>query len=367
MIDEDGVPSSILVVRLGALGDVANTLPAVAALRQELPGIRLGWLAEPPADELIACTDLADEIITFPRPRLQRLQRRPWRWPEGIAECRRFLRELRGRGYDCVLDMHGTFKSGVFSLLSGAGVRIGFARGHCREGNWLFNNVLAVPVARTLPRAEKHAALAQVLAPGLRPTTPIHMRGSASDADAVRGLLADAPDGAPLCLIHPGSSAFGSFKRWGADRFGGVAARLADDVGARCLISRGPGEAALAEEACAAAKGRARLLPMLSIGRLVELLRRVDLVVAGDTGPLHIAAVMGRPVVAVFGPKDPRIYGPYSRAAAVVRKDLECSPCTRRRCRHVRCLEAIGVEEVYQACRRMLSARGERTRCSAAR
>jgi len=356
MTRENGSPSSVLVVRLGALGDVANTLPVVAGLRKCLPGVRLGWLAEPPADELVACANLVEDIITFPRTALQDCGTRPWRWAEGFALSRRFLRDLRSRRYECVLDMQGTFKSGLLGLLSGAPVRIGFARGYSREGNWLLNNVLAVPVARDLPRVEKHAALAQVLAPETKPTLPVEMRGTDRDAEIVKGLLDSVGPAAPLCVIHPGSSDFGRFKRWPAERFGLVASRLAGELGVRCVVTQGPGESSLAAKVCSAGGEAARLLPRLTIGQLVELLRRADLVLAGDTGPLHVAAVMGRPVVAVFGPKDPKVYRPYGPTVAMVRKDVGCNPCTRRRCRRVRCLEEIGVDEVYDSCRRMLSA-----------
>ena len=353
-MDEDTQPTpGILVIRLSAIGDVANTLPAVCALRRTLPEARITWLAEQGAAELVALAGVADEIVVFPRKRLAHLSKRPWRWGRALTEARNFLRKLRAGEHEYALDFQGNLKSGVLGLFSGARERIGFARGFCREMNWLLNNIQAAPRDKRLPRAEKNAALAQVLAPELE-LQPVPLRGSAEDASSVeeflRGLLGDGP----LVVLHPGTSAFGRFKRWPADRFGQLAAELKGARGARCVVTRGPDEDAIAEQVAAASAGAASIAPPFSFGPLVELLRRAQLVIAGDTGPLHVAAVMDRPVVAIFGPKDPVVYRPYSDRCAIVRKDLECSPCTRRQCDHVRCILEITVADVLTAAEDML-------------
>lgn len=347
-------PARILVIRLSALGDVANTLPAVAALRRALPGARIGWLTQAPSNELISCANVADEIILYPRERLGRLWRRPWRWPRALIETLGFARELRARGFTCSLDFQGNLKGGLLALASGARDRIGFARGHCREGDWLFNNILAMPSSRRMLRADKHLCLAQALAPDLEPT-PVELCGSEEEAKQVEAFVADLER--PLFALQPGTSEFGRFKRWPVERFGELARRLTDLHRATCIVTWGPGERDLAEQVCERSQGSARPAPELSIGGLVELLRRVDLFVAGDTGPVHIAALLDRPLVAILGPKDPAVYAPCSDSALVVRKDIECSPCTRRTCDHVSCIMEIAVEEVIEGVERVLSGR----------
>jgi len=343
----------LLVIRLGALGDVANTLRAVAALRKSLAPVRIGWLVEERSRDLVASARVADEVILFPRKRLAHLLKRPWRWPGVATEALGFLQRLRALNYAVALDFQGNLKSGILGLLSGARDRFGFARGFCKEMNWAFNNAWVVPSSRRLPRAQKFAALAQVLDPDLEPAA-VSLSENQQAQEHVDGLLSGVRGDGPLVVLHPGTSAFGRFKRWPAARFGELAAGLRDRMGARCVVTRGPDEGELASEVAAASSGAAHPVPFLPLDRLIELLRRAALIVAGDTGPLHIAALLERPVVAIFGPKDPVVYGPFGTRSEIVRVELECSPCTRRKCNHARCVMEIETAQVIEAAERML-------------
>lgn len=339
---------TILVIRLGALGDVANTVPAVAALRKGLPELRIVWLVEEPSAPLVEATGVADEVIIFPRRTLSPLWKRPWRWPEAFKESGRFLKQLRRHRYACALDFQGNFKSGMLGAMSWARDRIGFARGASREGNWLFNNILAAPASLRMPRAEKNAALAQVLLPDLE-LGDVDIPENAEAAAPVEEFIKSIPGSGPLVVMHPGASAFGDFKRWPAERYGLLAARLAEQKNCRCVITHGPGEDDLAEQAAAASSGKAVIAPDFNLRQLIELLRRCDLMVACDTGPLHIAALLRRPLVAIFGPKDPAIYAPYGTKCQIVRIDLPCSPCTKRKCEHAECMMGVEVEQLAKA------------------
>ena len=346
---------SILVIRLGALGDVANTIRAVQAARRAIPAVRIDWLVEAASRDLVEASGVADRVILFPRKRLARLFSRPWRWPAGCMEALRFLRkELRASRYDAALDFQGNLKSGVLSLFSRAGVHVGFARGHCREMNWFFNNVLATPSKKRLPRVEKFAALAQVVAPDLK-LDGVSVKENPEAAAWVKNFLETVEPGeGPLVVLHPGTSDFGAFKRWPPENFGAVAATLRQSRGARCIVTQGPGEDELAESVVAASGGFSRKAPLMPIPQLIELLRRADVVIAGDTGPLHIAALLERPVVGIFAAKDPVIYAPYGTRCEIVRADVECSPCTKRRCEDLRCIHQISVEMVADAAEKLL-------------
>ncbi len=344
---------TLLIIRLGALGDVANTIPAVSALRKGLPDVSFVWLVEEPSRDLVAASALADDVILFPRRTLTPLWKRPWRWPAAMRETRRFLKRLRSHPYTCALDFQGNLKSGVLGALSWARDRIGFARGFCREMNWLFNNIQAAPTSLRLPRAEKNAALAQALLPDLE-LGEVDLPENSEAVASVQRLLDTLPGDGPLIVLHPGVSAFGEFKRWPAERYGLLAARLTDEAGCRCVLTHGPGEEPLARQAAASAKDKAAVAPAFTLVELIELLRRADLTIACDTGPLHIAALLRRPVVAIFGPKDPEIYAPYGTRCELVRLDLDCSPCTRRSCNHVSCITGIQVEHVAEAAMKIL-------------
>ena len=353
MSESDTRETAILVIRLGALGDAANTIRAVHALRTELSTVRIGWLLEEGARDLVAAAEVADEIIFFPRKQHAYLFSRPWQWPRAVAEAWRFVKRLRAGGYVCALDFQGNLKSGILGALSGARERIGFARGHCRELNWLFSNVFTLPVSKRMPRTEKAAALAQAVAPDLR-LGSVTLHEDAAEAERVERFLEQVSGDGPLVVTHPGTSGFAVFKRWPPERFGAVARALSRNAAARCVVTQGPGEADLAARVVAASEGAAHAAPLLSVKGLIELLRRADLVIAGDTGPLHIGALLERPLVAIFGPKDPAVYGPYGTRCEIVRAEVECSPCTRRTCDDVRCIREISVAAVTAAAERML-------------
>jgi heptosyltransferase I len=349
----------LLVIRLGALGDVANTLPAVAGLREASPDLRIGWLVEPPSRDLVAASGLANEIIMFPRKTFSDLAGNPLRWFRLLKEWFAFRRVLRSYHYDFVLDFQGNLKSGLMGSATGARGRIGFARGFCREMNWVFNPLLALPKSKQMPRVEKNMALVQVLDTEAKIGT-VKLSETASDVAKVKTFMETLPSAGPLVVLHPGTSDFGRFKRWPPDRFGQLAVFLKEQFQARSVITRGPAEAELAQLTAAASNGAAVIAPELTIGELIELLRRADLFVGADTGPLHIAALLKRPVVAIFGPKDPVIYGPYGTQGRIVRLDLECSPCKERDCDHSRCILDIPVEMVKDACADMLGTTARR-------
>ena len=350
---DDTAEKRLLVIRLGALGDVATALRSAVALRESLAPIRIAWLVEETSHELVAAATVADEIFVFPRKRLAHLFARPWLWFKALAEACAFISRLRAFGGTCVLDFQGNLKSGLLGLLSGARDRIGFARGHCKELNWMFNNIWAIPSPGPLPRVRKFAALAQVLNPDLEPAL-VSLKQDSQAAVEGRKVTDTIPGSGPLVILHPGTSAFGEFKRWPVERFGELAAALQQGLDARCVITQGPGEEQLASAVAAASNGTAQAAPPLSITQLIELLRDANLVIAGDTGPLHIAALLQKPVIGIFGPKDPIIYGPYGTRSEIVRVDLECSPCTRRKCNDPQCITKIEVGQVLDAVKRVL-------------
>jgi ADP-heptose:LPS heptosyltransferase len=176
----------------------------------------------------------------------------------------------------------------------------------------------------------------------------------------------EALGGRPAVAIHPGVSDAGSIKQWDPDRFAATAIRLARERGARSIVTWGPGERDLALRVVAASEGCAVLGPeTASILYLAALYEACDLVIGADTGPLHLAAALGIPVVGLYGPKDPAIYAPWDArtgaAAPVVRRPVYCSPCNRRTCGNVICMPAIQVGDVVAAARGSLGEEPLRT------
>ena len=160
----------------------------------------------------------------------------------------------------------------------------------------------------------------------------------------------------PVFAVNPFSSTGSRFKRWDMERYGDLITRITAEGLASVLILWGPGEEEEAERLKSTAGNKAMLACPTNVPQLLSLLKRVDMYIGGDTGMMHLAALAGTPVLAVFGPTDHKINGPYGSLHRVVRRELACSPCKNKDCRDRRCLTEISVEEVLRAARDMAKA-----------
>jgi lipopolysaccharide heptosyltransferase I len=346
----------ILIVRLSALGDVVHVLPLLDALRRARPDAHIGWLVEQANASLLAGHPQIDQLLAFPRRELSALLRRG-RLLAAAKLALRFLRELRAARFELTIDAQCNLRSSLLARLSGARRRIGFAPPYTKEkAHWLATDRVRVPVGGQL-KVERNLALLGPLG--------IDGRGACAqlavpDVARERARTWRAQQAAAeLVALHPGVSGFGAIKQWAPERYAGVARRLRAERGTRCIVTWGPGERELAERVVTQSEGAAQLAPETrSLLDLAALYQACDAVVGGDTGPLHLAAALGVPVVGLYGPKDPAIYGPWNgarrRPAAAVWKQVHCSPCRLRRCGNVICMPAIQVEDVTLALARTL-------------
>jgi len=337
---------SVLVVRLSALGDVLFALPAVAALAQSGVAARIAWLVEEQASTLLdGCTGV-DEVVVFPR-------RSPSRWAA-------HARAMRARRDPVTIDFQGTLKSRLQLALLRSPRKIGFAAGVAREGaeRALTERIEPPPWARH--RVHQNLALLSALGlavPRHPPRPPLPLTSAARERAA--GFIAGLPGAGPLVILHPGTSAFGEFKRWMPERFAALGDRLARQRDARLVLTGGPGEEPLVAAVSAALHAPASVAPAAGIQGLSALLAAADLVVASDSLPLHLANFHGTPVVGLYGPKDPARTGPFFDRSRVVRAGVACSPCTLRRCRDRLCMDRLQVEPVARAAEELLDeARG---------
>jgi heptosyltransferase-1 len=301
-------PGRILVVRLGAIGDVARVLPMLAGLKDRFPGAEVDWVVQSKAADLLRG-----------HPQVSRLWVVPFRsWREGVSSrAWRLRREMRSRDYDLVLDFQGMIKGAVWALAAGGrAVRVGWGPGHSQNLAWLWYHGTRTPPGRRVNRHLRHRALVDWLGvpdvPGVVPAWP------AAEAGPVEAFLDGlAAEPRPWILAWPGSSRSGSHKRWDPDRLREAVERIRERTGGSVLVGWGPAEE---EEAGELARGipGARVIPPTTIPQLAVLLSRCDLFVGMDTGPMHIAALMGTPTVGVFGRSDPAIHGPASHLPARV-------------------------------------------------
>jgi heptosyltransferase-1 len=328
-----------LLVRLSSIGDVVHTLPALAALHRH--GWEADWLVEPPSRVLLDRNPLLARVLSAP-------SRRAFGWGKALAT----VRALRSRRYDAALDFQGLWKSAAWARTSGARRVIGWERGSRREPSSLLLIGEPVPRAGGGHVIDKNLALLRPLgieAVGLR-EFPLPLSTEAvARVDA--GLA--ALGGGEIAVLNPGGG--WASKLWTAERHGELAKSLRA-LGLLPLVSWGPGEEALADRVVAASGGAARRSFPTTLLDYVEIARRARLVVAADTGPLHLACAVGAPVVALFGPTDPARNGPFAAEDVVIRRMPPCAPCYSRSClRHAGVMDGIAVAEVLAAAERRLA------------
>jgi heptosyltransferase-1 len=328
---------NILIVRLGALGDVVHAIPAAAAIRSALPDARIDWLVEAKHRPIVDLVTAVDRVVPVEG-------RSIGSWVDAV----RRLRQVR---YDIALDFQGLMKSAVLARASGAARVAGFSIWHLREKSArpFYSETRDTGADDDGHVVRKNLELLRVLDID---TPRIEFPLADVSGRAVDELRRDLGPG-PFALINPGAA--WPNKRWPASRFGEVAAFLRDVRGLASVVLWGPGEQALARDVVAASNGAARPAPATEIADLLALSRQASLVVSGDTGPLHIAAAVGTPAVAIFGPTNSVRNGPWSPADVTVSRFDRCDCHYERKCHHPAwCLESVTVAEVTAAIQQRL-------------
>jgi heptosyltransferase-1 len=321
-------------------------LPVLTALRHHLPEARIGWAVEAPFAPLLEGFRDAGILDSIFPVRFKKW-RSPWRSRAVRRQMRLSLGEIRRFRAEVALDLMGNHKAGFLARVSGARRRIGLGRRWRREpssalwinepvaarGDHAVERALSVLEALSLPREAPDFGSDFLL-----PESPETQR------QLERWAAPAAP--APRLLLCPGAG-------WGNKEYpprwwGQVAAGLAREVGAVTWIPSGPGEEALGEAVAAHSEGAARHLGMVDLSTLAALMRRSRLVLAGDTGPLHLAHALGAPVLAVMGPTDPQRHGPFGDPQGALARELPCSYCYKRLPEPKGCLLEIPPRQVIQ-------------------
>jgi lipopolysaccharide heptosyltransferase I len=330
---------NVLIVRLGALGDVVHAVPAAAALRAAYPDARIDWLVDARHRPFVDLVTVVDRPVVVGRSSIA-----------GWTEAVRQLRQVR---YDVALDFQGLLKSAVLARASGAARVIGFSIWHLREKT-------ARPFYSEAPGERSESMEGHVIQKNLRLLRTVGVDDDrivfplADIESAALASVAAAIGDAPFALVNPGAA--WPNKRWPPERFGEVAGFLHEVRGLTSIVLWGPGEEGLARAVVDASAGSARVAPATSISDLLALSRRAALMVSGDTGPLHIAAAAGTPTVAIFGPTDPGRNGPWAASDVVVSRYATCGCHYDRRCHEPRwCLDDVPVAEVTAAIQQRLS------------
>lgn len=353
----------ILIVKLSAIGDVIHTLPALNALREHYPTAHITWLVEAGAADLVVGHRALNRVIVSKRKHWFDQLKGRGRWT-ALSEIREFLGELRDTRYDMVIDFQGLLKSGVLVWLARGKRKIGFDKGmQHQEYSYLFLNDRVPPVDM-----EVHAltrGLKLLTAMGINTAKVVyHIPFSEKDREAVRDLLRgqQVSGTRPLVAINP--VALWETKLWLNDRFALLADRLVNDYRVDVVFTGGPSDRQIVDDIRSMMKATAaNLAGRTSLNMLAALYRQSALLVTTDTGPMHLAAAMDTPVVALFGPTAPWRTGPFGPGHQVIRTAPVCSPCFKRRCDHhrCRCMTDISVDMVLWHIQRIDNFKHRRT------
>ena len=339
-----GLMNRILIIKLGSIGDVVHTLPALSDLRTSFPRARIDWVVEKQAAVLLRNHPWLDRVIAVDTREWRRAPWRPRTWRE-IYRCRSRMKQQR---YELAFDFQGLWKSAAFGFFSGSGLLVGFDRAHLKE-----------PACRILygKRVSPDPATPHV--------SDLH-RGLVASQGAVRGqggfgLGVEESDRAyveaqlaqhrlkEFIILNPGGG--WATKNWSPSNYGLLHHRIGRHLGLKTVLTWGPGEEGLVRKVMAACPGEKPSTFATTLPQFIALARRSRLFVGGDTGPMHLAAACRTPVVAIFGPTDPRRNGSPHPEDLAVFHPVPCGPCHKgvRRKYGCRCITLVPVDQVFDA------------------
>jgi len=322
----------ILIVKPSSLGDVVHSLPFLNAMKHCFSEAEIHWVIAKGLEGLLEQHPMVTKCIVINKDLWKKISR----VGDTVTEIRQLYRRLRSEHYDLVIDLQGLLRSGLITLATHAPVRVGFAE--AREGSRLFYT-RKVKGERGLHAVDRYMKVAADLGCPADESIllfPLPQR----ESDRMTRIRNDLHE---YAVIVPGAR--WRTKIWPAENFGKVAARLP----IRSVVIGGSGDRAIAEEVVSASSGNAlSLAGETDLSELIELMRGARVVITNDSGPMHIAAALNIPVIAVFGPTSPVLTGPYGRGHVILQSTEACAPCFKRECADMKCMRGITPEAVIE-------------------
>lgn len=340
---------NILIVKLSAVGDVIHTLPSLSALRERYPGAYITWVVEEAAADIVRDHPDLDCVIVSRRKGWQK-EIKIGHVKEPLREMKSFLRDLRARDYDLVIDFHGLFKSAMLVYLCRGERKLGY--NSYQELSGLFYNE-KIPEDMTKHAVDRYLDFPKYL--GAKIADPVFQIALGEEnKKKVDKLLAAHQVTGPFVALNP--VAYWDTKLWDDERFATLCDRMVETYGMSVILT-GQKAPSLEKIRRLARENVINLEGQTTLKDLAELYRRAALLVTTDSGPMHLAAALGTPVVALFGPTDPGRTGPYGPGHVVIQESLSCVPCFRKTCREMTCMKSITVDTVLSAVAKVLCQR----------
>ena len=335
---------NILIIKMSSLGDVIHALPFAAALRETFPDSRISWLVHPQFSAFVPEPPIIDEVLYFDKKAFGKMG-----WGDKWKTLRETRALLQGKKFDLVIDLQGLFKSAVMAWLTGCPHRIGYCE--MREGSRLVSRPIVGAHAHDHV-IERYLDVARYLGAKVKKIT-YPMPALAEERKTIRRRLQEAgmPEGEklPYVVLVPGAR--WETKRWPTGHYAALARKFLAE-GIWVVLAGGPGDASLGEKIRELVGPEPHLLDWIgqtSLRELGALIKEARFYVSGDTGPLHIATALQKPLVTMYGPTRPDRTGPYGNPqATVLVSPISCVGCLKKHCDHWNCMGAVTPEQVYK-------------------
>lgn len=327
----------VLIIKLSSIGDVIHTLPSLSALRKGLgKKARIDWLVEEAASGILKNNQLIDNVIIAKRG-----------WKKHLRDNLKTANYLAGQHYDMALDFQGLLKSGIWVYLSKAKRRVGFS--NSRELSHIFLNEKLPPFDIEKHAVDRYLTLARH-AGGLVEGADFSLNIPRASKDSGQKILQKngVPKGSRFVVLI--ARARWETKLWDDRKFAELAKKVSENTGLIPVFVGSEGDRGALEKIKADSGAKAiNLAGLTNLDELAAVLKLSSLVVTVDSGPMHLAAAAGAKIVALFGPTAPWRTGPYGSGHTIIRKGLKCSPCFKKKCSPVKCMDEITVDEVLAA------------------
>ncbi|MBE9547678.1 MAG: glycosyltransferase family 9 protein, partial [Proteobacteria bacterium] len=361
MDNEGQAKVNILIIKLSAIGDVIHTLPSLSALRGLYPDADITWVIEEASSDIIKDHPLLDRVIVSRRKKWMADLKKLHGVSRTIREIRTFISRLRDRQYDLVIDFHGLFKSSLIVLLSGGKRKLGYDSMQELSGLFLNEKIhedmgkhavdryldflrhlgsdtgdkeFLIPIQKeNKDRVEKLLNIPKIDIENK--DCPTVLEGSMS----ILGNINNIDIKKRFVAVNP--MAFWETKLWEDEKFAGLCDRITKELRAKVVFTGGGGDGMIEHIQSLMSHPSVNLGGKTTLKDLAYLYKLASLVITTDSGPMHIAAAMRTPVVALFGPTDPLRTGPYGEGHVVIRKEMPCSPCFLKKCDSRKCMKEI--------------------------
>lgn len=324
-------PQKILVVKPSSLGDVVHSLPFLNALKERFPKAEVHWVIAKGLEDLLTGHPMVNRIWVINKDMWKKLSR----IRDSLHELRVFLKAIKEEKYDIVVDLQGLLRSGIITLSTGAPLRVGFRE--AREGSRFFYTH-KVKGGKDIHAVDRYLKIASFLECDITDVCfplPLYIDSSLVTRYSLPSDI--------YAVIAPGAR--WKTKRWSSEKFG----KLSSLLPLKTVIVGSRGDMDIAREVVALSGGKAvSLAGKTNLKELIEIIRGARFFVSNDSGPMHIAAALGIPVFAIFGPTDPLRTGPYGRGHTIIRENVSCAPCFRRTCSDLKCMKSLSVDKAYE-------------------